>query len=56
MIKEIIDVGLTLLAAASIKENCTEAKTKKEREEQRERRKAISNLRNASYILRRFVR
>jgi len=56
MVKELIDVGLTLLSVASIKENCTEAKTKKERDEQRERRKTISNLRNASYILRRFVR
>lgn len=56
MVKEIIDIGLTLLSAASIKENHTETKTKEEREKQRERRKAISDLRNASYILRRFVR
>lgn len=56
MVKEIIDVGLGLLSLASIKENHTEAKTKEEREKQRERRRVISDVRNISYIARRFFR
>lgn len=56
MVKELIDVGLGIANILSIKENHTEAKTKKEREEQRERRRNISDMRNIAFLARRFFR
>ena len=56
MVKELIDVGLTLASIQQLKNNNTEAKTKKAKEEIRQSNKQISNLRNICYIARRFFR
>ena len=56
IIGTITDLVLTASSIASIKENHTETKTAQEKKEQRERRKLISDARNVSYLLKRFIR
>lgn len=55
ILNTIIDVGLAVANVASIRENHTEARTKQERKEQWERRRTISDLRNAAFLVKRFI-
>lgn len=56
MLNNLIDTALMASNVLSIKENHIEAKTAQEKKEQRERRKLISDARNISYLLKRFIR
>jgi hypothetical protein len=56
MLNNLIDTALMVGNILSIKENHTEARTKEEKQKQRERRRNISDIRNAAFLIKRFIR
>lgn len=52
----LIDTALTVSSVMTIVDNHTEPKTKKEREQKKARRRAVSDMRNAGYLLRRILK
>jgi hypothetical protein len=56
MLNNLIDTALMVGNVLSIKENHTEARTKEEKQKQRERRRNISDIRNAAFLIKRFIR
>jgi len=56
LLNTIIDVGLAVANVVSIKENHTEAITRDEKKKQWERRRTISDLRNAAFLVKRFIK
>lgn len=55
MIKELIDVVLTVASLKSLELNNSEARTEEQKAKKAEQRKMISNVRNVAWIIRRAV-
>lgn len=55
MIKELVDVVLTVASLKSLELNNTKATTEEQKAKKAEQRKMISNVRNVAWIIRRAV-